>query len=81
MKSPLKIKELIVYWDKPSREFKNQFIAGKLLYSLSQHLNPPVSWKYFATLHGKGVVDGFGDAAKTRVREQARNKGKGSIVV
>ena len=42
-------KELIVYSDGPSSEFKNQFIPGKLLFILSQHLNLPVSWKYFAT--------------------------------
>ena len=42
-------KELMVYSDGPSSEFKNQFIPGKLLFILSQHLNLPVSWKYFAT--------------------------------
>ena len=42
-------RELIVYSDGPSSEFKNQFIPGKLLFILSQHLNLPVSWKYFAT--------------------------------
>ena len=41
-------KELIVYSDGASSEFKNQFITGKLLYLLSQHLNLPVSWTYFA---------------------------------
>ena len=65
----------------PSSEFKNQFLTGKLPYLLSQHLNLPVFWKYFATLHGKGIVDGIGGAAKSKVREKVRNKGKGSIVV
>ena len=74
-------RELTVYSDGPSREFKNQFITVKLLYLLSQHLNLQVCWKYFATLHGKGVFDSTGGAAKSRVREQVRNKGKGSIVV
>ena len=74
-------RELIVYSDGPSSEFRNQFITRKLQYLLSQHLNLPVSWKYFATSHGKGIVDDLCGAAKARVREQVRNKGKGSIVV
>ena len=45
-----------------------------------QQLNLTVSCKYFANSHGKGVVDDSG-AVKARVREQVRNKGKGSIVV
>ena len=63
------------------KKFKNQFITGRLLYLLSQHLNLPVSWNYFSTSHGKGIVDGIGGAAKARVREQVRNNGKGSVVV
>ena len=62
-------KELIVYSDGPSSEFKNQFVTGKHFYLSSQHLNLLVSWKYFATLHSKGIVDGIGSAAKARVRE------------
>ena len=38
-------KELIIYSDGPSSEFKNQFITRKLLYLLSQQLNLPVSYK------------------------------------
>ena len=45
-------RELIVYPDRSSSEFKNQFRTGNLPYLLSQHLNLPVSWNYFATFHG-----------------------------
>ena len=74
-------RKLIVNSDGPSSEFKNQFITGKLLCLLSQHLNLPVSWKYFATSHGKGIVHCIGGAAKAGIGEQVRNKGKGSIVM
>ena len=69
-------KELIIYSDGPSSEFKNQFITGKHLYLSSQHLNLLVSWKYFATLHSKGVVDGIGSAAKARVFNKLKVKVK-----
>lgn len=74
-------RELTVYSIGPSNEFKNQFLSWKLLYLPSQHLKLLLSWKYFATWHGKGIVYGIGGAAKARVREQVRNKGTGSIVV
>ena len=73
--------ELIVYSDGPSSEFKNKFITGRLLFLLSDKLKRNVWWKYFATSHGKGVVDGIGGAAKARVHEQIRSRGPGAVVV
>ena len=51
--------ELIVYSDGPSSVFKNQFITGKLLYLLSQHLNLPVSWKYLLLCLVKALLIGL----------------------
>ena len=73
--------ELIVYSDGPSSEFKNKFITGKLLFLLSDKLKRNAQWKYFATSHGKGVVDGIGGAAKARVCEQIKSRGLGAVVV
>lgn len=42
----------------------------KILYNLSQKYQKDFSWKYFATSHGKGVVDGVGGRAKSLVREK-----------
>ena len=78
----LKDKEhFIIYSDGPRAEFKNKFITGKLLYDLSIKLKRPVSWKYFATGHGKGVVDGIGGSTKARVKEQVIGKGKGKTPI
>ena len=50
---------LIIYTNGPSSEFKNRYIV-KLVSMLSKKFQCKVSWKYFATSHGKGVVDGIG---------------------
>ena len=66
----------IIYSDGPRTEFKNKFITGKLLHDLSIKLGRPIFWKYFATGHGKGVVDGIGGSTKARVKEKVIGKGK-----
>ena len=38
-------------------------------------------WQYFATSHGKGVVDGTGGTAKSLVRSRVMNKAQGALVV
>ena len=40
-----------------------------------------VKWKYFATSHGKGVVDGIGGAAKSNVHRRVMSKGANARVV
>ena len=40
-----------------------------------------VSWKYFATSHGKDVVDGIGGSAKSLVRKRVMNQGKNAVIV
>ena len=37
-------------------------------------------WKYFATSHGKGVVDGIGGRAKSLVRQKIMTKGEATTV-
>lgn len=40
-----------------------------------------VNWKYFATSHGKGVVDGIGGSAKSLVRTKVMSKGEDALIV
>ena len=69
MKSSFDLGDYFTFFtDGPSSEFKNKFMA-KMLGDISIKLNLPVKWQYFATSHGKGVVDGIGGNAKYLVRQ------------
>lgn len=70
----------IIYSDGPSSEFKNKYMV-KLLRLLSEKYNKNFIWKYFATLHGKGVVDGIGGSAKSLVRTKTLSQGDNGVVV
>lgn len=72
--------EEVIWSDGPASEFKNRYMA-KVLNFLSQKYGKPFSWKYFATSHGKGVVDGVGGNVKRLVREKIMSQGEGSPVV
>ena len=72
--------ELTIYSDGPSSEFKNRYMV-KLVSMLCAKLKGKVSWKYFATSHGKGVVDGIGGSAKSLVRKRVMSKGENAVVV
>ena len=48
----------IIYNNGPLSEFKNKFTVT-LVAMLSKKFDCKVHWKYFATSHGKGVVDGI----------------------
>jgi len=64
----------ILYADGPSSEFKNK-VALKMMSQLSQILRCEVRWQYFATSHGKGVIDGIGGAANSAVIRRVLRKG------
>ena len=51
--------EEIIWSDGPTSEFKNRYMKT-LLSMLSEKYNKPFTWKFSATSHGKGVVDGVG---------------------
>ena len=71
---------LVIYTDGPSLEFKNRYIV-KLVSMLSKKFQCKFSWKYFATSHGKGVVDGISGSAKSLVRKRVMNQGKNVVIV
>ena len=69
----------VIFTDGPSSEFKNRFCM-KLLRDITLKLKKDVTWKYFATSHGKGVVDGIGGKAKSLVRQKVMSKSEITIV-
>ncbi len=59
--------------DGPSCEFKNKYMT-KVLHLLSNKYGGEWYWKFFATSHGKGVVDSVGGRAKSLVRQKCMSK-------
>ncbi|CAL4130964.1 unnamed protein product [Meganyctiphanes norvegica] len=72
--------KLIIYTDGPSSEFKNKFCV-KIVSNLSKKLKINVQWNYFATSHGKGVVDGIGGSAKALVRSKVKSMSDDSVII
>lgn len=68
------------FTDGPSGEFKNKFMA-KLMVILASKYGMDIEWQYFATSHGKGVVDGIGGRAKSLVRHAVMSKRPDAPVV
>lgn len=68
------ISEEVIWSDGPSSEFKNKYMV-KTLQLLTQKHNRTFMWKYFATSHGKGVVDGVGGNIKRLVRMKMMAQG------
>ena len=70
----------IICSDGPSSEFKNRFMVHLLQY-LSDKFKKPFIWKYFATSHGKGIIDGVGGRAKSLVRQAVMSKADDAPIV
>lgn len=68
-----------IWSDGPSSEFKNKFTV-KMLQILSEKYNRGFAWKYFATAHGKGIIDGIGGNVKRLVRQKMMAQGEGCVV-
>ncbi|KAF2896017.1 hypothetical protein ILUMI_10164 [Ignelater luminosus] len=69
----------VIWSDELSSEFKNKFMVRLLQYLFKKH-NKSFWWKYFATSHGKGVVDGNGGNLKRLVKQKTMSQGGGVIV-
>ena len=69
-----------VFSDGPSSKFKNKYMM-KLIQTLGKtHSIKEFHWNFFATGHGKGVVDGIGGEAKSLVRQHVLSKTKNVVV-
>lgn len=56
------IKVLDIFSDGPSSQFKNRYMAN--FYRILQRKGMKIKWHFFATSHGKGIVDGLGGTVK-----------------
>lgn len=76
----IKTKKEVIWSDGPASEFKNKFMTKVLCYLSKKYPELQFSWKYFATAHGKGVVDGVGGNVKRLVRQKMMSQGEKHIV-
>ena len=72
---------LVIFTDGPSSEFKNRFMTKFVTDIKALTSKAVVKWKYFATSHGKGSVDGIGGRAKSLVRYATKSQKSGGCVV
>ena len=70
----------LTWTDGPSSEFKSKYIV-EILQRLMEKYIKLFLWKFFATLHGKGIVDGVDGNCKSTVWQKTFSKGKDSIIV
>ena len=72
------VQEEIIWSDGPTSKFKNHYMQH-LIQKLSAIYNKPFVWKFSATTHGKGVVDGAGGWVKSLVNKKVMSLGKNRI--
>ena len=70
----------VIWTDRLSSKFKNKYTV-KILWRLTEKYNKKFSWKFFATLRGKGIVDGVSGNCKSIVQQKTFSKGKDCIIV
>ena len=71
------IKQVYVFSDGPSSQFKNKYIAN-FIHTLNKIVQ--IQWNYFATSHGKGVVDGIGGTVKRIVWNAVMSRKSPAVV-
>ena len=70
----------IIWSDGPRCEFKNQYMHFALQELAKKH-GKTFIWKFSATSHGKGVVDGVGSKVKSSVHRKVMSLGKNRAIV
>jgi hypothetical protein len=66
---PQTVESVSIWTDNASSQFKNQFIMSSLK-TFEIKYKVKISWNFFAAMHGKSVVDGFGGSVKRFVRRR-----------
>ena len=66
------MKVLNIFSDGASSQFKQKYLFSNL-YSWEQEHDLKINWNFFATSHGKGVVDGIGGTVKRAVWRHVRS--------
>ena len=54
---------LNIFSDGPSSKFKQKYLFSNLYLWEEEH-DLKINWNFFATSHGKGIVDGVGGTVK-----------------
>ena len=67
------IESINVFSDGPTSQFKQRFLFSNLHYWEQDH-DISITWNFFATSHGKGVVDGIGGTIKRAVWRHIRSE-------
>ena len=75
-----KVLSEVIWSDGPTAKFKNKFMR-QLIQNLSLKYNKPLTWKFSATSHGKGVVNGVGGKVKSTIRCKVMSQGKNCLTV
>lgn len=66
------MKAVSVFTDGAGSQFKQKYLFSNLHYWEQDH-DVTITWNFFATSHGKGVVDGLGGTVKRSVWRQIRS--------
>lgn len=66
-----------IFSDGTAAQFKQRYLFSNLFHFEKKH-DVKLSWNFFATSHGKGVVDGIGGTVKRSVWRQVRS---GNVMV
>ena len=67
------VESINVFSDGPTSQFKQRFLFSNLHYWEQDH-DISIIWNFFATSHGKGVVDGIGGTIKRAVWRHIRSE-------
>jgi hypothetical protein len=62
------MEQIVFFSDGAASQFKQRYLFKNLTH-LSRMYNVQMSWNFFATSHGKGVVDGLGGTIKRMVHQ------------
>ena len=67
------VKTVNVFSDGPSSQFKQKYLFSNLS-TWQEEFDIELKWNFFATSHGKGVVDGIGGSVKRAVWRHVRSE-------
>ena len=72
--------QIIIWSDGIFSEFKNQFM-WQLIENLSRAYKKKIIWKFSATSHGKGVINGTSSNVTSNVRQQVMSLKKDRPII
>ena len=72
--------QIIIWSDGIPSEFNNQFM-WQLIEDLSRPYKKKIIWKFSATSHGKGIIDGISGTVTSNVRHQVMSMKKDRPII